>query len=216
MCLCFSVIVETILIHVLHPFQSHGKNLQKINTCHTVLLAIRDELIAWRYDRPPDTANYHPLLKSAIKEQRIIGWRTFLEGQISQKWAQYMSHYYNIERSHKTGKAWAAKVISYVVKFTFYIWEQQNKQLHNTARILDLEILPVLENSIKMEWLTGIGRLPASEYSRYFTMPIKQILSKPLEWKQMWFQIIQQAQILLDTSHLFNDEFATSHVLQNG
>ena len=65
-----------------------------------------------------------------------------------------------------------------------------------------------------MEWLTGIGRLPASEYSRYFTMPIKQILSKPLEWKQTWFQIIRQARILLDTSHLFNDEFATSHVLQ--
>ena len=57
-------------------------------------------------------------------------------------------------------------------------------------------------------------KLPASEYSQYFTHPIELILSKPLEWQQNWFLIIRQARILIDNDNLIHDQFAASSVLQ--
>ena len=149
-----------------------------------------------------------------FKEQRLIGWKSFLEGIMSSLWAKYMSFYFSTKKSNKSGKTWAARLLTYSWKFVFYIWEQRNKQLHHTARIKDLEGQPTLINSIQTEWYIGLGLLPASEYSRYFTMHINQILLKPLEWQQTWFQIIRQARILMDSLHLVEDEFTTSTTLQ--
>ena len=82
--------------------------------------------------------------------------------------------------------------------------------MHNTAHIQDLEGRPILTTSIQKEWSLGLGRLQTSKFSRYFTMPIEQIMSKILDWKQTWFQIIRQARILMNPFHLHQDEFTSS------
>ena len=75
----FLIASTTILLGWIEGLHLYLKNLQK-NTCHIALLAIRDELLAWWYDRPPEQLYYHPLLETAIIEQRRLGWRQFLEG----------------------------------------------------------------------------------------------------------------------------------------
>lgn len=195
-------------------YHQYLQNLRKIGTCHTVILALKEEMYAWKFSRPPDTNNYHPLLMKVIHEQRSIGWRQFAEGLISPFWAQYMSHYFTKRKDKRTGKSWASKLITYSVKFLYALWDLRNQQLHNTDRIKDMQGLPHLQSSIRREWSIGIGRLPASEYSKFFTMEISDILNKPFEWQQTRFQIIRQARILMDTSHLITDEFTTSSVLQ--
>lgn len=41
---------------------------------------------------------------SVIKEQRDIGWKMFLEGIISPKYAQYINFYFSTKKSNKMEK----------------------------------------------------------------------------------------------------------------
>ena len=189
--------------------------LQKIDTCHHIIFAIHEELTAWRYDRPPDDiTHYPPPLNSAITHQRKLGWKNFLEGIISNKWNKVMHNYYAQKNSRRKSSTWAGKLITYSIKFIFHLWEYRNKQLHDTARIHDMEGLPRLQQSIKSELLIGLGLLPASEYSSYFTTTTDILFNKSLDSQKHWFLVVRQARILLDQLHLQHDEFTTSIPLQ--
>ena len=189
--------------------------LQKIDTCPHIIFALHHELTAWRYDRPPDDIiHYPPPLKNAILHQRKLGWKNFLEGVISNKWNKVMHNYYSQKNSKRKSHTWAGKLVSYSIKFTFHLWEYRNKQLHNTARIHDMEGLPQLQQSIRNELVIGLGLLPASEYSSYFTTTTEALYNKSLETQKHWFLVVRQARILLDQLHLQHDAFTTSIPLQ--
>ena len=96
----------------------------------------------------------------------------------------------------------------------FAIWENRNHQLHQTQRIKEFEGLPVLQTAIKAEWSIGIGRLPASQFSNYFKVPMKQLLQKSMEYQKHWLMIIRQGRILMDPTNLLQDSFAESRALQ--
>ena len=141
------------------------QQLLKIDTCQIIILALKNELNAWRYDRPPDTLLYPDLITQAICNQKEIGWKSFLEGVTSSKWEEYMNRYYRRKKSKRKATTWASKLVTYCIKFLYKLWENRNQQLHNTARIQDMEGVPILQSSIRLEWQNGLGRLPASEYS---------------------------------------------------
>ena len=65
-----------------------------------------------------------------------------------------------------------------------------------------------------IKWETGLGRLPASEFSRYFSIPIDHLLAKPVDYLMQWFLAVRQGRILLDPDRLLQDEFVTSKSLQ--
>ena len=189
--------------------------LQRLDTCWNLMHAIRIEVHNWRYGLPQSPLDEYPLLlQQAIQEQRQLGWNLFFEGIISQKWAHYMTTYYEAIGNFKSGNNWAQKLVHLTWKTTFAIWETRNKQLHETQRIHDMEGVPILQKAITVEWNQGIGRLTASEYSALFqTTPI-EIFQKSIDTQKQWLMTIRQGRILLDPERLQEDEFTNSTTLQ--
>ena len=202
------------LLHWQEVINNYFKNLLKIGTCPTIIMALKHELHLWRYNKLPSIQPFPTLLQHAILEQRQIGWKNFLEGFVSTKWETYMAKHYKSVNSKQKAPTWASKLITYGIKALFNIWDNQNQQLHKTAQIHNMEGIPILLNSIKKEWNVGIGRLPASEYSQYLSVPINTILAKSHEWQKHWFMMVRQARILLDNTNLIDDEFSISSTLQ--
>ena len=191
------------------------KKLFKLDTCSYLLKALRNELYAWRnHQSLPNIDNYPTLLQQTIHQQRQIGWKQFMEGLITQSWGLYMSRYYKSRQMQKTGNKWATRLIKYVWEATFVIWETRNAQLHQTERIHELEGVSILKQTITNEWKQGLGRLPTSDYSHYFTITIEALMEKSIEYLKSWLMIVRQARVMMDPSHLIHDEFAESIALQ--
>ena len=86
------------------------KVLQKLftlDTCPILIIALRDELQAWRLNNTlPNITQYPSLLQSALREQRTIGWKQFMEGFVTKSWGSYMARYYKNTRSLRKGSTW--------------------------------------------------------------------------------------------------------------
>ena len=137
-----------------------------------------------------------------------------MEGLFTKSWGTYMTEYYNNTRSLRKGSTWVKQLMKYNWEAVFSIWENRNKQLHNTQRIKQLEGLPILQEARKAEWRIGLGHLPASQFSHYFKTPLPQLLQKSMNSQKHWLMIIKQGQILMDPTNLLQDQFAHSKSLQ--
>ena len=96
----------------------------------------------------------------------------------------------------------------------FSIWQERNSQLHNTQRIQDLEGLAPIQEAIRLEWSLGLGLLPASEFSHYFTIKLEDLLQKSFHSQRDWLTSIRQGRILLDERNLVKDRIYSSPILQ--
>ena len=187
-----------------------------MDTCWYIKHAIKRELQTWRKQKPTqhDLQRYPTELQAAILAQRQIGWRSFLEGRISQHWTTYMAEHYRDLHSKRSAEAWTAKLIKHTHEILKAVWDSRNSQLHETIQILELEGLPMLKDAIKAEFGIGLGRLPASEFSSYFTIKLNIILQKSVDQLKHWLMVISQARILMDAANVLDDEFSNSKALQ--
>lgn len=108
------------------------------------------------------------MLQKLILQQRRLGWKLFFKGVLTTAWKQYMSRYFQQQKSMKTGAQWAAKLYVKVWKCVFELWERCNKQLNNTKRIADMEGMELLKSPITNEYSKGIGRLPVLDFTHMF------------------------------------------------
>ena len=190
--------------------------LTKMGTCGMVKTAFQQEIFAWRHGiEPPSTTQYSWSIQHAIEEQRQIGWNLFFEGLISKRWAEHMDTYFAAKGNFHTSTKWKQSLIRSTWEVTYAIWEFRNAQLHETQRIKDMEGIPSLKSAITAEWKQGLGCLPASEFSHFFTRPVEDILSQSDDYLKNWFLTVRQGRIMLDERHLVQDEFKTSRALQD-
>ena len=188
--------------------------MHKIGTCMKLIRATKYELLAWRYNTALPTLDTYPtMLQKLILQQRRLGWKLFLEGVFTTSWRQYMDKYFYQQKSMKTGAQWSARLYVKVWKCIFALWEKRNKQLHDTKRIADMEGMEMLKTAITKEYATGIGRLPASDFTHLFRKKLKDLLSKSDEVLKNWFLIIRQGRILMDKDNLIQDDFQSNKAL---
>ena len=195
----------------------HGllKKLHRIDTCWYILVALKLELNNWKKSINHTTLSFPEEIQQAIQEQRYIGWKPFLEGLISTKWGQYRQESYEDKNIKKTGQKWAKRLIKYTWEFIEEIWTERNKKLHNTQHIEDMEGVPLLKESITKEWKKGIGRLPASEFSKFFKQKLGDILEKSIETRKHWLMVVKQGRIMMDPTNLVEDEFTENKSLKS-
>ena len=94
--------------------------------------AILHNLKKWRKCRGIFSDHYRDKqIRKAIRDQNDIGWEQFLLGRISYRWSNIQLTYYQKRHMKKTGEKWAEKLIQYIWKLHWGIWNHRNEILHD-------------------------------------------------------------------------------------
>jgi hypothetical protein len=184
--------------------------LHKVHTCTKAIIAIMKELQSWREHLPlPNLTNLPATLRTAIINQREIGWREFLEGLLANEWIDYQQQHYKQTNSKRTGMTWSIKIIKYHIHFLQQIWTGRNNKLHKTKIIQELEGLPELQRSIRTEWDIGISTLPAVDFSHLFKLNLDTLLHKSVDTQKDWLAVVKLGRKLHKDPNNNIDGFST-------
>ena len=122
--------------------------------------------------------------------------------------------YFTDTNSQRSVWLWASKLIQALWEFTSQVWGDRNSRLHDTEIIKDLEGRKQLEKAIRREWDTGLGNLPAAEFSYLLSGSLETILKRSLFSLRRWLAIVRNRRILLDAQNLITDKFMEDVALQ--
>ena len=210
--------------HILHC-QHHAamdiwyKSLEKfrrklisIKTDPILLEALFVDLDAWKSGMPfPPIRNFPPLLQSIMTDLQSISYDQFLEGLLPRSLIAYQDSKFKEDESSKyTGKQWGKKLYKACWVILKDIWIGRNEQLHNTDRIHELQGRPLVLSAIEAEYQLGLHRLPACEFSIYFSTPLNIRLQSPLENLRIWLLTIRLGRQLHGGIDLIQDDFYTN------
>ena len=186
------------------------EKLVKIGTCTRAVLAIKQEIVAWRNKQPPHDLHLLPeSLQLVIKSQRKIGWRCFLDGLFSIEWVKYQQQYFDQIGTQKGTSQWISKAIRACWDYNMFVWMARNEQLHKTERIKELEGRQELIEAIKNEYAIGLSRLPAYGFSDMFRQKEEEIVKESMNTMRNWLGIIKQGRIVFEDPKRLHDKFDT-------
>ena len=220
---CMSEVETT--THILHCQQTDAmeiwysslvtfrNTLERLKTEPTLVEALIIELDLWRGGLPfPPIHNYPSTMQQVILELRDISYDQVLEGLLPKSLIHYQHTYFQTEELSKyTGKNWGKKVYKACWTLIKALWVGRNEHLHKTDRIHELQGLPLVIDAIKAEYQLGLHRLPACEFSIYFSTPIEEKIKQPLENLRIWLLTIRLGRQLHGGIDHIQDDFS-----QNG
>ena len=197
---------------ILGQFKS---KLSAIQTNKYLLSSILKEINAWRNKKQyPSLHNLDYELSNAIRDQRIIGWKLFLEGLVAHPIIKYQERYYKSISSRRSINLWTTKLIRNGWKIITTIWTNRNNYLHQESIIQDMEGKEILHETIKNELNVGLSTLPMLEYRHMFRMKLTTILNKPMSWKKDWLATIKLARQVHEDKNSPIDIFTNNNTLR--
>ena len=193
----------------------YESKLQKLQTNFYLRRTIMREIEAWRKKYPPPPLHYaDSQLIIAIKEQRELGWKAFLEGLISKKIIDYQQKYYTETNSKLSIKTWCHRTIRYNWKLILELWDSRNKYIQRPSQLELMEGLPLLDKAIEKEWEYGLGKLPILEFSPFFRIKKHTLIKKSTEGKKDWLANVKLARKLYE-DETARDEFDDNQALRD-
>ena len=142
----------------------------------TFIIAIKQELTAWRFRGiPPLLSIYPEPMRTMIQEQErnIVGWNQFLLVFLPSSWKNHLLQI--LREKHLlirySPALWASKIIRATWQFIHDTWEDRCHKLHETDLIHELSGKQQLILSVKAELAIGLHNLPACDFSRLFSIP---------------------------------------------
>ena len=186
--------------------------LQKWETHPSLMIALVEDLNSWRKKQPFSDINFLPTeTQNPILHCRQLTYLRFLEGLIPKSMISLHNNYYRSkEKCRKTGTTCGKKVYKLCWQIINKLWIERNNQLHQTSRIDELQGLPQLCQSIRAEYALGLHRLPACEFSLYFSIPLETMLSKSTETLRTWLQTIRLGRELHGGIDVINDCYSSN------
>ena len=131
---------------------------------------------------------------------------TFLEGYIPKSMICAQEVYLQQTECHQRGTNWAKKVYKACWTLLKEIWVRRNEQLHETQRIAELQGLATVKLAIEAEYSLGLHRLPACEFSIYFSTQLEKLLEQSIDQLQSWLLAIRLGQELHGgINEIYND-----------
>ncbi len=159
--------------------------IEKNQTDPFITEAIITGLSTWRdgdiQQRPRMTD-----VSSAFDIQSDIGWNLLLEGWIAYEREFLQSSHYALIGSRKSGRRWLIQVIKKLWLVSWDMWEHRNGVLHNSDNTQLQSQTQIANEKIRQLYSSAIQSLPPS-LDRYLTaLPMQEILTKTLTYKQTW------------------------------
>ena len=81
------------------------------------------------------------------------------------------------------------------------------KWLGISYNIKDKEALPMLKESITIEWTTGLSILPPLQYQQYFDTTLQTLLNTSIKYLKHWLHTIRKGRTRFDPTNVINNEF---------
>jgi hypothetical protein len=176
-------------------------HLRRQNTDQDLREALLLHLNNWRYGTPPHLgAHYSETIREAIQDQNGIGWKNFLEGCASRKWAPIQDAHYKMIGKRTRGKRWISSLILKLWQTAWNQWEHRNGVLHRSVRPRDAVAIAQLDTAIAEEMRQGRGLLPRRELY-HFEYTVQELLEKPLDFKKAWYDNVRTARARADRTH---------------
>ena len=196
---------ETALLKWEMSLKSLKDWLQGKKTCPQLQNLILSSLQSWHHNIKPNIPKSGFIgVEEIYLEQQSIGWRQFIGGCISKKWAIAQTTYYSWLGSKKSGNTWAKELIQQMWKVEWSQWEDRNQALHKTTLAQDMEGAISLDNSIKSEWKIGKDTLPKLVQNT-FPRLLSDLLAQSLQKKKFWFVLVRKHREL--KGNPISDEF---------
>jgi hypothetical protein len=137
------------------------------------------ELIPYDYDI------LEPSLVQAYKQQRRLGWASFIEGYWSSYWRHCQSDYLKGLQSRKSSLLWISRVQRRIWLIAWELWEHRNSQLHNKGNTIHSYEMQELDIEIRNEWGSGLDQLPQT-YTHLFDGSLENRITDNVHQKLMW------------------------------
>ena len=190
--------------------------LTKWETEANLQVALCQDLQAWRHNSHlPSLTLIPPPLRRPLIDMRQLGYDRILEGLLPKTVIDYQDKYYKEMESRKSGSSWGKKVYKLFWSVLKELWMGRNEQLHQTNRIQDLQGLPVLKESIRREYQLGLHRLPACEFSIFFSSPVEKLLEREMSALRIWLQSIRLGRELHGGSDIIQDAYSVNGGFRN-
>ena len=173
---------------------------------------IMDGLRAWRKNIPHRHGYFSPDLRTALSNQRAIGWDNFLMGRMSKNWATAQTSYLrSIGRSRSSGTLWLRQLIQRVWDITWQLWEHRNNILHNSMTPRKQAELDNLRDQARREFAKGQTGLDPNDYDMLEDKD--EVLEMTLTEIKLWVQAIRLARAAYQrTAARIQWQMAQSHL----
>ena len=167
---------------VLYEWMRNGK------TAPSISQLVRTVLEYWHngFNIP---FQHNKQIQKTVENQGEIGWCNFLTGVVDKNWGKVQDEYFKSEGSRKTGKKWVESFIIQVWKFTYGIWIDRNKFIHQEVEKNITTEIKLVDKEIVNEWEIGISNL-GKRYNYLFSTTIDTLLATESEEKKKWLTTI--------------------------
>ena len=182
---------------------------------HAHSKATRTYLVSWFQDPYGDEIPVRctdPSTRSTLSNQLDLGWFATLAGFLHPDMIETQHRYYLVLRRRKTGRKWATHLIKHFWNIIHSLWVHRCSVLHDSDAIHRLNGLSLLRDAVEAEYNRGLGDMPQS-YRSYFYTPLFTILKKSPSYIKGWFLVIRSGR---ECYHLENteDSFFTNTTLR--
>jgi hypothetical protein len=158
-----------------------------------LITIIKHSLLEWRassagyQDTPSD-----PTLVTAVRRQKNIGWKSFIEGFWALEWRQCQHNYFQCIRSCRSSLLWITKVQRKIWEIAWSMWQHRNAALHNEGNTIHKYEMMALDTEIREEMNLGLDGLDR-KYLHLFKGSLQSKLDYTMTSKRMWIMSVWAA-----------------------
>ena len=167
--------------------------------------AIFQRLEEWRNDTPRRTIHTsNRLLREAVRQQDLIGWWSFLQGRITQKFEQVMEEHYKQIHTKKKHNKWTRQLIQQMWELQRQLWEHRNDIEHN-------EMTPAKHQQLTVKLARArdelqVGHADLQRQDRHLFAEPEVVLSMTLSDLTLWLKEVELARRAVDDVRIRKQE----------
>jgi len=144
------------------------------------------------------------MLHEAVQQQDRIGWWSFLQGRITQKFERVMEEHYNRITTEKKHNKWTRKLIQQMWELQRQLWEHCNNIEHN-------EMTPAKQQQLEVKMARArdklqVGCADLQHQDRYLFAEPEAVLSMTLSDLTLWLQEVGLARRAVDDVRIRKQE----------
>jgi hypothetical protein len=109
----------------------------------------------------------------------------FLEGFVTEDWANIPNSYYCTIQASRTGKRWLIELIKKLWTTAWDQWEHRNAMLHEKENVVQHEEMELLNPNIALAYHEYKSFLPPTD-SHFFSYLLEMLLRQRRKVKEAW------------------------------